>query len=132
MARKPENTFIASVHRHLGTSVYREKTNNPYLGGTPDLYYEGNRGALWVEYKWFDTVPPQVELVDKKLSRLQQSWLRRCHGNERPCAVIVGCPSGGTIYPGLSWEQTLPRADFMERLHRPQEVAAWITDQVTR
>jgi len=132
LARKPENTYIARVHRHLDEAVYREKTNNPYRGGTPDVLYEGNKDNLWIEYKWFDTLPPLVELVDKKLSRLQQSWLRRCHGNERPCAVIVGCPSGGIIYPGTSWEIPIPRETFLNNVLTAQEVAAWITNQVTR
>ena len=51
MAQKPESQAVSSLHTKLDKRVYREGMANPYSGGTPDVYYEGTCGALWVEYK---------------------------------------------------------------------------------
>jgi len=84
MAAKPETTFINLVHKHLPASIYREKMNNPYRSGTPDVYYEGKghkRGnVLWVEYKW----------IPYKISPLQLKWLTRAHNNGLLAWVVVG------------------------------------------
>ena len=127
---KPETGLINRVNRYLPKRVYHEKMNNPYRGGTPDLYYEGPNACLWVEFKWYDPVPPRIELIDNKLSRLQQAWLQRCHDNGRPCAVVVGAPAGCVIYPGTSWQDTLDRDTFLQRCVSPQDVANWINNQV--
>lgn len=127
---KPETTFILKVHRHLSDRVYREKMANPYRGGTPDVYAEGDKGSIWLEYKYLPRVPSNVVLPDKALSRLQQFWLRRCHGNGRPCAVIVGHPDGGVIYPGVSWEETLTQEEFLAKSKTVNEVAKWVEQQI--
>lgn len=132
MARKPESNFIARVHRQLPESIYREKTHNIYRGGTPDVYYEGNSGILWAEYKWYDSVPPKIELIDKKLSRLQLQWLDRCHKNGTNCVVIVGCKEGGVIYTEGQWSQVFPRSKFLRAVMSPQAIAQRITEQLTR
>lgn len=100
---KPENTFIAAVHRHLPVSVYHEKMANPYRGGTADVWYDGRFRDLWVEYK-FLVLPKRagttISLVagkDPMLSVLQQKWLGDRAKNGRDVWVIVGCAAGGVI-----------------------------------
>lgn len=57
MSKKPETTFIASVHKHLPKELHREKMNNPYSSGTPDVYYSGMKADLWIEYKFIPRIP---------------------------------------------------------------------------
>lgn len=120
---KPENTFIAAVHRRLPPTLYREKTNNRYRGGTPDVYYEGGHGTiLWVEYKWLDPAPVRQVNLTTHLSPLQQRWLRRAIAHRVPTAVIAGSPRGVLIAAGAAWETPLP-ASYLTT----DEAAAWIT-----
>ena len=95
---KPETRFISRVHRGLDRRVYREKTANPFRRGMPDVYYEGDAGILWAEYKWLPTVRNRFT---PGLSELQRQWLIRAHRNGHTVAVIVGCPEGGVFLPGL-------------------------------
>ena len=134
MARKPENTFIASVNRHLPPEVYSEKTANPYRGGTPDEYYEGNQDILWIEYKYLRALPPELNLSNPKAptccSPLQLRWLKRAYENGRNVAVILGTPMGGFIYRYLDWMETYSREILLEhRLLSRKEIAQWIVSQ---
>lgn len=93
MAKQPEGTFIASVHKHLPEGLYRQKNHNPYNGGIADVWYSGERD-LWVEYK-FLVLPKRdttvIDLVGGKepsISRLQQEWLHSRHCEGRNVGVI--------------------------------------------
>lgn len=130
---KPENRFISQVHKHLPELVYREKTNNPYRGGTPDVYYEGSRDILWVEYKFKQSLPKTVKL---KLTKLQLRWLHRCYGNGKNCWVILGWKDNnttrGVIFTDPSdWERAHDRNSLMDRSLSIQELARWITGETT-
>ncbi len=103
---KPENRFIAKLHKVLQRSsqrIFAEKTNNPYRRGIPDVYYEGGKDCLWVEYKYVSRAAGVLH-PRKLLSALQQMWLKRAVSNNRRCAVIVGCPTGVAVFPGTSWD----------------------------
>ena len=69
-------------------------------GGTPDHYYEGPDGTLWIEWKWTDAKNPQGP---PKPTELQESWLVRKHKNGGQVAVIEACSIGFRIYPELTW-----------------------------
>lgn len=127
MARKPEGQFVTSVNRYLPLAVHHEGMANPYRSGTPDEYYEGSRGVLWVEYKFLRTVPPNIT---PDLSPLQERWLLRAYNNGVNVAVIVGSPSGGVIYTDRSWEQTITRDEYLSRMVSRTELAAWIVKNV--
>lgn len=94
MAAKPETRLIERVHRALSAHVYREKTANPYRGGTPDCYYErAHNNILWVEYKYKPTQGRRIlwdEAVTKLCSPKQKLWLERADDNGVPVAVITG------------------------------------------
>jgi hypothetical protein len=126
MARKPETTAAGNVNKKLHSEVYFEKMNNPYRGGTPDFYYEGCRDCMWTEYKWYETKPKAWDMK-KKLSRLQQKWLRRAHANNRLTSVIAGYPKGYAVFLGESWDWDEPTKDDMSA----QDVAKWIELQVS-
>lgn len=104
MSRGPENTFIASVHRHLPVDFYWMKNHNQYNGGIADCWYSGQRADLWVEYKYIDLPKRADTLIDlvggknPPLSKLQQQWLWGRSLEGRNVHVIVGCKAGGVIF----------------------------------
>lgn len=108
----PENTFIASVHRHLPVSLYRMKNHNQFNGGIADVWYSGSKADLWVEFK-FITVPVRdTTVIDFGLSSLQREWLASRHEEGRNVGVVVGCKAGGVWLPGISWGGPCTAADF--------------------
>lgn len=135
---QPENTFIASVHRHLPPTLYRMKNHNQYNGGIADVWYSG-RKDLWVEYK-FITLPKRpgtlINLTtklpkgDSVISTLQQEWLRARHQEGRRIAVIIGCKDGGVWCPDTSWGASWTAAGFRALL-QPRSELALIIQRVT-
>lgn len=88
-----ESNFIRRVHRRLDKRVYRQ--HMPSGSGTPDYYYEGPGGILWVEYK----VHPNW------LSRLQELWIERARGNGVPVWIASWIPSEEVVHVLMSSEQ---------------------------
>lgn len=132
MSRGPENTFIASVHRHLPESVYRMKNHNEYNGGIPDCWYSGRSNDLWVEYKFVE-VPkrPKTDIkVNELLSSLQMEWLAARHVEGRNLAVIVGSKNGGVWFDELMWEYPLTAEAYLAALQDRKSLAERITEAV--
>jgi hypothetical protein len=90
----PENRFIHRVHKHLPRGIYREKMHNAYRGGTPDVWYSGKGGDLWIEYKW--ATNKKGALVPN-LSALQLDWLTKRQAEGRKVAVAVGSARGNVM-----------------------------------
>lgn len=111
MPSKPESRFIDRIHRKLNKDIYKQAMGLTAVNGTPDYYYEGNAGHIWVEYKWYDNKPTYVDLCDtgKKpnLSKLQQHWLNRAYHNKQPIAVVAGFPKGCLIFVNDEWKMHL-------------------------
>ena len=130
MSTKPETSFIASVHKKFGVSKpYFEKTNNPFRAGTPDVYYSGEAGALWVEYKFIPRIPRSTEILPD-LSARQSRWLNDRFAEGRNVAVVLGTPDGAVIYRDLEWCKPLSGTELAARLVSREEVAQWIFSQV--
>ena len=79
-----EKQFKNIIHKALPKIVYRLGISNRYAKGVPDVYYEGTKGILWVEYKFKNNL----------ISPLQLDWLIRAKNNSVPVLVIVGKPDG--------------------------------------
>lgn len=117
---QPENTFIASVHRHLPATLYRMKNHNQYNGGIADVWYSG-KNDLWIEYK-FIAIPKRpdtiIDLINKPpkgdsvISTLQQEWMRNRHSEGRNVGVIIGSKDGGAWFSGLDWDKSYTAAEF--------------------
>lgn len=119
----PENTFIASVHRHLPVGLYHMKNHNQYNGGIPDVWYSGPAGDLWIEYK-FIAVPKRDDTnIIINLSELQKNWLRSRFFEGRKVAVVVGCKEGGVWFDGVSWDYTYAVKDFRSLMSDRKELA---------
>lgn len=125
---KPENTFIAGVHKAI-PQVYAEKMNNPWRAGTPDVYYSGDVGDLWVEYKFIERIPRSKEILPELTPR-QSRWLNNRFDEGRNVAVVLGTPLGGVIYRNKEWLTPLDTEAFTALLIPRKEVALWILSQV--
>lgn len=117
MARGPENTFIAWVHRTLPTEVYRMKNHNTYNSGIADCWYSGNGGDLWVEYKYVKVPQRPTTRVDIGLTELQKNWLSKRFHEGRNVCVAVGCADGVVLmHTPLIWELSMYASTFSERV----------------
>jgi hypothetical protein len=130
MATKPESTFYRGVHRLFKRIVpYFEKMSNPFVSGTADVWYSGDRGDLWIEYKFIPRIPRNAEILPDLTPR-QIRWLNGRHDEGRNIAVVVGCPEGCVMYRNKEWLVPLSGAEFKERLISKNELALRITTEV--
>jgi len=126
---KPESTFIASVHRKLSPKPWAEKNHNAYRGGTPDVFYSGLSGCLWIEYKWI-TIPVRA-LIEPALSPLQRDWLYCRYHEGRNVAVIIGCPEGGVLLrTPAAWNRSKTPEYFRRLLRSREQLAQYIIQAV--
>ena len=125
---KPENRFIESVHRHL-PRTYAEKMNNPWRAGTADVWYSGDRGDLWIEYKFIERVPRSAEILPDLTPR-QKRWLNNRFNEGRNVAVVLGTPTGGVIYRNKEWMRPLDHVTLAGLIVPRDEIARWIFSQV--
>lgn len=133
MTAKAETTFIHSIHKVLPGGVYREKQNNPYRGGQPDVYYEGNKDGLWVEYKFIVIPKRATTLITPDLSALQLQWLKRCYDNGLSPWVVVGCKTGGVLLTSpTAWSTAMATAHFLLQLKTRQVLADLIKDRTMK
>lgn len=125
MARKPENTFYESVHRHFASKEvpHREKMNNPYNSGTADVWYSGKGGDAWIEYKFVVVPKRATTMIVPDLSALQLRWLKGRHDEGRNVHVLVGCADGGVWFQRNEWESGITQADFLSRLQTRKQIA---------
>lgn len=133
MASKPETVFTNAIHRFLPPpkQFHREKMNNPYRGGTADMWYSGKSADLWAEYKFLPRVPQRGDITPERLglTALQLDWLRGRYAEGRNVCVIAGCPAGGVVLRDLSWEKPMPVAQFTAQLQAKAAIAQWILQQ---
>lgn len=105
MSSKPETTYYRNIHKLLPKELHCEKMNNPYRGGTADVWYSGMADDLWVEYKYIAKPPKRAPIViASELSPLQLEWLRGRYIEGRNVCVILGTPLNGFIYEAREWE----------------------------
>lgn len=128
---KPENTYIAAVHKLLPKILHKEKMHNPYRGGTADVWYSGHPNDIWVEYKWIAKVPKKGKVVPD-LSALQKEWCGGRYKEGRRVFVVVACPEGCFIFvhPTI-WEDGVSVLDFKRALLDKKEYARWLTKVTT-
>lgn len=125
----PEARFVERVHRQLDRRIYKQSmTGVMGNNGTPDRYYEGSSGVLWIEYKAVaGKLPKVINLIEKapKLSPLQLRWINRADFNDVPVAVVLGSEQGGLIFTGGSWDEEHQLEDLKEQ-YTPAGIAEFI------
>ncbi len=120
---KPEATFINSIHRHLPPKMPDGKIDylsmaGTYTSGIADVYYDGPKCDLWVEYKYIEQLPKRMNLLrlttKPLLTALQNQFLcnRQCNGHL--AWVIVGCKDGGIILSSsVTWRSQFSPQNFI-------------------
>ncbi len=81
MSRGPEARLIASVNRLLPKTIYHQAMGSLFCNGTPDQYYEGPGGCVWIEYK---------KAGNSRVSALQQRWHDRAVRNNVNAWIVFG------------------------------------------
>ena len=131
-----ESGYTADVRNLLlPMGVYPLKLSLPYTAGVADSWYDGVFGDLWVEWKYYATLPKVINLVSgkkPKLSKLQQDWLLERVQRGRNVAVIVASRWGGVIMRYPTWTLPMPRQTFLEQAASKHELAQRICDMVNR
>ncbi len=90
-----EHSFIKAIHRKLPKDIYRWKVSDRFTGGVPDCYYEGSKGALWIEYKYLKSLPKRTTTpINPGVSKLQLAWLERAERNGVNTMLAAGYPCG--------------------------------------
>jgi hypothetical protein len=126
-----EAQYTTKVRRGLPPDVYALKLSQRFGGGVADSWYSGFKDDLWIEYKWYESLPRDIDLCsgkNPKLSKLQQEWLRARNAEGRNVCVIVACANGAVIMPGNSWEVPITRSAFLERAVTLREVVNYIVE----
>lgn len=121
-----ESSFIQAIHRRLPEDIHRWKINARFANGVPDAWYSGNRGDLWVEYKYLSEPPKRP--FTPRVSPLQLRWLDQRYKEGRNVALIVGFPEGGVIVQGPALhEKVSPKENY----YNTDGIAKWIAMQVS-
>jgi len=131
VSRKPENTFIASVHRHLPVDLYHMKTHNAYISGPADVWYSGHVADIWVEYKYATHIPKSQNDYVLDLTPLQSEWLHARYLEGRRVYVILGMEQGGIIFQDLNWEDGHTKSMLEENVMNRKDIAEWISRATT-
>lgn len=131
MSVKPETVFIRSVHAKLpsdGTAPFFEKQNNPYSAGTPDVYYSGTDGDMWIEYKFMKELPKRATtMVVPDLSPDQKRWLGNRLDEGRNVYVVMGVGAKHAIlYRNREWLTPISVKELQAKLVLRQDLADWI------
>lgn len=132
MAVKPETAFTSSINALLkGKEVYYEKMHNPYRAGTPDYWYSGKSGDLWVEYKFRPSLPARPTTpVPLGLTPRQLDWLAERQAEGRRVAVIFGWGKQAVVLTDKMWLLSFTPNELRARALSRAEVAEWIFHQV--
>lgn len=131
MSRKPENQFVAGVHKYLPPTLYRVKMANPYVSGIPDWWYSGTACDLWLEYKYLPRMRERG-IIKPDLSALQGNWLGNRYLEGRNVRVVVGCPLGAVVYVSPSeWDEGIDHEHFRSRLVDRRTLAGRIMETVS-
>lgn len=123
-----ESQFTATLRAELHQKVYVLKLNNAYARGVPDCYYSGALRDLWNEHKFFQKLPPLIDLTKIDVTTdLQQMWLTGRHAEGRNIGMIVGTMDGrqsaGLFLPGLEWMKPITREEFRSRMKNKKDLA---------
>ena len=107
MPQKPEHAYRTKIRRKLHNSIDVWSIHDSYTAGIPDVWYSGWKNDLWIEYKYFQTLPKKhIDLTagkHPKLTKLQQHWLNRKLEQGRSVWVVTGFPTGGVILTKGAW-----------------------------
>lgn len=93
--------------------------------GTPDYYYDGEGGDLWVEYKAL-TAMPRNGIVVGNYTELQIRWLTRRWKHGKNAVGIVGLPNRTAVIQ--RGPRQLEEGTLVTDARPIKDIAQWIFD----
>lgn len=125
-----EHGFIRYVHSKLDPKLIRWKIHDTFAGGVPDAFYLGEKGPLWVEYKYVKALPKrETTPISTCLTVGQQLWLDDLYRCKQPCALIIGHEQRAVIRVNGLWNVDIHRGDILSSTISRIGVAEWIKQQ---
>lgn len=124
-----ETNYWSKLRKAIAGRIYAWKINAAYERGVPDCWFSGMHQDLWIENKRVtadaELPPPMLDLTDYKkyLNPNQQLWLERRHAEGRHVGVIVFSKVGHLYLPGLEYQRTISRLEFMDQAMSMPELA---------
>lgn len=133
-----ESTLVAWVVTHLPRTIHSQSMTfgSMSMNGTPDRYFDGPSGDLWIEFKQIAAWPRDglVGGVDDKkrgcYSTLQFRWMRRRWNTGRNVLGVIGLPDKTVVIQDspVAWEHkssvklAVPRRELIVRILQHCEV----------
>ena len=126
-----EKDLYRAIDKMLPKTIHRQSMTgaSTTTNGTPDRYYDGPIGDLWVEYKQLSSMP-RSGVAKGAYTELQLFWMERRFKNSNRLAHdpnivgIVGLPNRTAVIQRLptEWREGTP----VNTAKSLQEVANWI------
>lgn len=129
-----EKDLYRAVDKLLPLGIHRQSMTGATAttNGTPDRYYDGLHGDLWVEYKMLATMPRNGVVVGK-FTPLQLAWMERRYRNSTnlphgPNVIgVVGLPNRKAVIQRslTEWRE----GSRIETAVTIREVSEWIQNR---
>lgn len=120
-----ESTLVKWVKDHLPSTIHSQSMTfgSLSMNGTPDRYFDGPRGDLWVEFKQISAMPRDglVGGVDDKkrgcYSSLQYRWMARRWERGGNVLGVIGLPDKRVVIQDdpSQWLHKSPISDAVPR-----------------
>lgn len=124
-----EAGFTRAIHKKLPSTVYHWKVNDRFTVGVPDAWYSGERGDLWVEYKFLPKLPRVIRHT--LLSDKQRHWLNLRHAEGRNVMVAIGHEKRVLVLEHGNWNYDQDRQTFESDALTRQDFVDTLTHIVT-
>ena len=128
-----EHSFVKSVHRKLPVDLYKWKIHDSYTNGVPDSMYAGDKGILFVEYKYVPSLPKiKTTPIKINLSKLQLQWLNNFVDMGHNAAVVVGTEGKNIlILQDKQWNTPISKENFLKKAVIPSDLSNFILNVCT-
>ncbi len=120
-----ESTLVKWVKDHLPSTIHSQSMTfgSLSMNGTPDRYFDGPRGDLWIEFKQISATPRDglVGGVDDKkrgcYSALQFRWMERRWKAGKNVLGVIGLPDKRVVIQRTpsAWKNKTPIEDALPR-----------------
>tara|TARA_B100000214_G_scaffold334801_1_gene277706 strand:+ start:170 stop:583 length:414 start_codon:yes stop_codon:yes gene_type:complete len=128
-----EHSFVKSVHRKLPVDLYKWKIHDSYTNGVPDSMYAGDKGILFVEYKYVPSLPKiKTTPIKINLSKLQLQWLNNFVDMGHNAAVVVGTEGKNIlILQDKQWNTPISKENFLKKAVKLSDLSNFILNVCT-
>lgn len=123
-----EHSFIKSIHRYLPSDLITWKINDQFAGGVPDAFYAGDKGLIFIEYKYRAKFPVRdTSLMGFGLKPQQINWLNSLQTKGINTAVVAGCQELVIISTNYFSLANITKREFLKhKTFTRKEAAQWL------